>query len=113
MNDRTPERAPDERASGESPIEAQLVAPPSVDGEIGQSNQASPSGASIMQSKGAVLAVLFLVTGALGIPLLWVNPNFSAIEKVVWSIIVGLYTAVFVAIVGAIVMWCYRIIVGS
>ena len=96
----------------QSPIEARLVAPPAQPGDLESADQASRSGTSLIQGKGTVLAILFLVTGALGIPLLWVNPNFSMIEKVVWSIIVCLYTAMFVAIAGAIVMWCYRVITG-
>ena len=40
-----------------------------------------------------MLAMLFLVTGALGLPLLWISRGFSAASKFVLSIVVLIYTA--------------------
>lgn len=94
-----------------TPIEAQLV-------DVGDDSPAAAgarptrSAAELIQSKGAVLAMLFLVTGAIGIPVLWINPNFSKTERVIWSLVVATYTAVLVTIAASVVMWCYRIIMG-
>lgn len=73
----------------------------------------TPSTASaFLQSRISVLAVLFLVTGALGIPLLWINRNFSPTERIAWTIIVMIYTISLVAFTGWIVWWAYSRIVG-
>jgi hypothetical protein len=42
----------------------------------------------MIQNRAAVLAILFLATGALGIPLLWINRKFSSIERVFWAVVV-------------------------
>lgn len=39
------------------------------------------------------LAVLFLVTGAFGIPLLWRNPRFSTWQRCLWTVLVTIYTS--------------------
>lgn len=94
----------------ESPIDAQMAAPP-------PSYHAEPSGPrfdaptasrqDLLQNRGAVLAMLFVVTGALGIPLLWINRNFSPIERIVWTIVVTCYTLVLVGFTAWIVWWAY------
>lgn len=101
-------------ADDESPIEAKLAAPPpggmaaEMDdtGELG-----SPVGrkqAGKLQSRMAVLSILFLVTGAIGIPLLWVSPRFSRGEQVFWTIVVSLYTLSLLAVFGGVLWWFYR-----
>ncbi|MGI9471704.1 MAG: hypothetical protein ACR2NZ_09250 [Rubripirellula sp.] len=102
-----------------SPIESQLAAPPvSVDsGPIpntppSRTNQPPDATADLIQSKFVVLAVLFCVTGVLGLPLLWMNKKFSKAERWFWSIVVTIYTAILIWIVIAILMWSYRQIVG-
>lgn len=101
----------------ESPIHAQLAAPVTDDLGLaaGQSApQTNPAtGANpLLHSRWAVLAMLFLVTGALGVPLLWMNPNFSKTERIFWAIIVSIYTALLIFTAGAIVMWSFRQIFG-
>lgn len=67
----------------------------------------------MLQHRGMVLATLFLVTGALGIPLLWINEQFSLVERIVWSVVLVIYTTA-VLIVGAIViLWMYRHTLGA
>ena len=107
-----------------SPIDAELVAPPSSIEEAGPTTVFQTSDAvghapqryggadKLIQSKLAVLACLFLVTGFLGLPLLWMNRRFSAAERCLWAIAVIVYTLVLIGIVGAIVVWCYRQIMG-
>lgn len=72
-----------------------------------RANGTSPLG-ELLQNRLAVLALLFLVTGCLGIPLLWVNKRFTTGQRVLWSIVVTLYTAALVAIVAAVWVWSYR-----
>ncbi len=114
-----------------SPIEAQLASPPAddeviedevvedevieatlVDDSWPGSGSTATDGSAFVQSRGAVFATLFLVTGVLGIPLLWMNQKFSNTERIVWSVIVTVYTAILIAIAYAIVMWSYRQIFG-
>lgn len=105
-----------------SPIDTQMAAPPPVapqmdDWSTGarvaeQPDSSSDSALDLIQSKWAVLVVLFCVTGILGIPLLWINKKFSTVERLVWSIVVTIYTAILIWIVFAILMWSYRQIVG-
>jgi hypothetical protein len=52
----------------------------------------------------ATLAVLFFVTGAFGIPLLWRHPNFSSWQRVFWSVAVLIYTVALFAGVGMLVL---------
>lgn len=104
-----------ENDRGESPIDAQLVAPPLSQQQTPAAVASSPKSgmtSELIQSRGAVLAMLFLATGALGIPLLWMNRNFSDTERIVWAIIVTIYTLILIAIAAAIVMWSYRQVFG-
>ena len=98
----------------ESPIDAQLAAPPVADPDTKGTAQQLKSGVSTMaDSRGMVLVILFGVTGALGIPLLWVSSKFSFAERVFWSIVVIIYTSALVGVTAAIVMWAYRVIKAS
>jgi hypothetical protein len=109
------------QSAGESPIEAQLAAPPPADGilyatlvpdDMPASEHAEDRGSDLIQSRAAVFAILFLVTGALGIPLLWMNQKFNHTERIVWSVVVTIYTVILIAVACAIVMWSYRQIFG-
>ena len=96
----------------ESPIEARLVAQPASTTATAFPDSGKPA-EGVFQSRGAVFAMLFLVTGVLGIPLLWVNRNFSQTERIIWSIIVTIYTAALVLVAAMIVLWSYRQIMGQ
>ncbi len=67
---------------------------------------------SLTENKLAVLATLFLVTGALGIPLLWMSSKFSVLERWLWSIVNSVYTAVLIWLVFQICLWSWRRISG-
>ncbi len=100
----------------ESPIDAQLAAPPPFSDPQTTSgpDPATPTlFADMIQNRGAVLAVLFLATGVLGIPLLWMNERFGKGERIFWSVVVTIYTVVLVAAVGWICLWSYRRITGA
>jgi len=67
----------------------------------------------LIQNKLAVLACLFLVTGFLGLPLLWMNRRFSTAERFVWSLVVTIYTLALIGLVGLIVLRVYRMLVSG
>ena len=104
-----------EQDHGESPIDTQLSAPPIAYDSTPSADLPEPSAGSaseMVQSRAAVLAILFLVTGFLGIPLLWMNQKFSNLERILWAIIVTIYTVALIAIAWMIVMWSYHQIFG-
>ena len=77
--------------------------------------QAAPAGGvwqQTLQSRVAVLGTLFLVTGALGLPLLWYSSVFSRVEKGLWSIVAVCYTAALLGVTWAILTWCYQSVIG-
>jgi len=63
---------------------------------------------AVVQSKLAVLAVLFFVTGFLGLPLLWLCKNFSTAERWFWAIANTIYTCALIWIVFKICMWSWN-----
>ena len=67
----------------------------------------------LLHSRGAVLSFLFLVAGIVGLPLLWVNPNFSRRERVFWTVIMLLYSFILVVLFGGMLWWIYRLIIGA
>ncbi len=66
----------------------------------------------LLQSRGAVLSFVFLVAGVVGLPLLWMNPNFSRGERVAWTVIVLLYSITLLILFGGMVWWIYRLLFG-
>ncbi|NND99261.1 MAG: hypothetical protein HKN47_18230 [Pirellulaceae bacterium] len=106
----------------ESPIEAKLAAPPpmtsyadtlesSIDQASGKRDSRKTEG-GMFQGRVAVLSILFLVTGAIGIPLLWVSPHFTTGERILWSVIVALYTVALLVLAGGIIWWAYKQLFG-
>ena len=94
--------------NGESPIDSQMAAPPPVySAPATPQIQPSSTTSEFVQNRFAVLGVLFLVTGFLGLPLLWMNKKFSNTERIVWSIIVIIYTCALIAFVGWIIWWAW------
>lgn len=66
----------------------------------------------VIRSRAIVLGILFLVTGFLGLPLLWASPAFSKSGKWFWSVVVTIYTLLLIAGTVAVVWWAYSTIVG-
>ena len=62
----------------------------------------------ILRSRVFIFAMLFGVTGFLGLPFLWMSPSFSRLEKVVWSIVNTLYTCALIWITVMICVWAYH-----
>ncbi|MEM9587172.1 MAG: hypothetical protein AAGA03_07815 [Planctomycetota bacterium] len=111
MSSRSPE------SGGPSPIDSGQSAPfakPPTDHAIGTTP--SDSGSSLMemaQNKLVVLGILFGVTGFLGLPLLWMNKQFTQTERILWAILNTIYTCGLIALAVAVCMWSYRQIMGS
>lgn len=107
-----------------SPIDAQMAAPPNLANDVsvpsvghapiqvGHAPTAGGGAEKLIQNKFAVLACLFLVTGFLGLPLLWMNRRFNTAERIIWSIVVIIYTLVLFGLVGLVFLWSYRQIAG-
>lgn len=62
----------------------------------------------LMNNRGAMFLMLFCVTGFLGIPFLCKSSAFTTAEKIIWSIVVTIYTCILLWITGAIVLWSYN-----
>ncbi|TWU58043.1 hypothetical protein [Rubripirellula reticaptiva] len=90
----------------EAPIEARLVkqSPNSADYHIPETK--------FLDNKWAVIAILFAVTGFLGIPLLWMNQSFNSAERIFWAVVVTIYTVLLIGGAVAVCMWSYRQIMG-
>jgi hypothetical protein len=54
-----------------------------------------------------MIAVLFLVTAALGLPFLWVSRGFSTFWKVVLTVLVLLWTALVLWLFWLVMAWCW------
>ena len=68
---------------------------------------------SLVDSPWLVLALLFFVTAALGLPVLWFSRGFSAVTKAMLSVIVLLYTALLLWLTWLIAAWAYASITHS
>ena len=68
---------------------------------------------AVMKNRGLMLLMLFGVTAALGIPFLWMSKAFSRNEKIVWSIIVSVYTVIILWLFFLIMSWSYSRISNS
>ncbi len=61
-----------------------------------------------VRSKALILAIQFLVTGFLGLPLIWFSSSFTRSEKWTWSIIVTVYTLILIGIAAFSVYFMLR-----
>lgn len=67
----------------------------------------------MLENRWVMIFVLFGVTAALGIPFLWKSKSFSKTEKIVWTLIVSVYTILIFWIFFKIMFWCYASISNS
>ncbi len=85
------------------PIEPPIVkAPPQVAAQPRKSK-----GSFVLENRLAMFGLLFCVTGFLGLPFLWMSHRFSHTEKIVWSIIVTIYTFILLGLTAAVCWWSY------
>lgn len=66
-----------------------------------------------MHSRGLILAMLFGVTAALGLPWLWYSPAFTTKEKWLWSLAIIVYTIVLCLIAVGAFWFAYSAISNS
>lgn len=52
-----------------------------------------------------VLLMLFVLAGALAVPMLWRSPHFSRPAKIVLSVLAAIQTAVVLVILAVVVTW--------
>ncbi len=107
-----------------APIDPQLLASASATSDqsqpvgnagrptTGTQTAGSNTATKLIQNKTAVLLTLFCVTGFLGLPLLWLNKRFSSVERVLWTVLVCLYSLSLIAGTIAICRWAYAQISG-
>jgi hypothetical protein len=54
-----------------------------------------------------MVAMLFFVTAALGLPLLWISRGFSTLAKIVLTVAVLAWTALILWLFWLVMVWCY------
>lgn len=59
-----------------------------------------------------LLATLFLVTGAIGIPLIFYSTRLSIFQKILLTIVVSIYTLILIGGAGWAVYWAWSVISG-
>lgn len=69
--------------------------------------------ARALDNPWVVLALLFLVFAAVGIPLIWISKAFPRWAKVVVTIVIVLYTAAILWLFWLVMLWSYQRIVDS
>lgn len=60
----------------------------------------------------AILLVLFCVTGAFGLPLVWYSGSISKLNKFFLTILVSFYTALLLGGISALMVWVVQQIVS-
>lgn len=63
---------------------------------------------ALLANRLAVLCILFFVTGALGLPLLWLSPRFTWPQRIFWGVVVTIYTILLIALVALVLRWSYN-----
>lgn len=92
-----------------------MVEPPVV-GNLGKpiGKQSSKSKLNaLLDNRWAVLAAIFFAMMFLGLPLLWRCPAFSRFEKLVWTIVVLIYSGLVFWLFYIVMVWCYGRITQS
>ncbi|WP_404308613.1 hypothetical protein [Neorhodopirellula lusitana] len=99
--DASPMSASQESYMASQPLESLVIAPGNVrPGYLLQADSDNEATGDL--GKMATLSVLFFVTTAFGLPVLWRNPRFATWERWLWSIIVVVYT---ILVVCGMIWW--------
>lgn len=86
--------------------------PQAIASEPSASSSSDESKTKLINNRVAIFCMLFCVTGFLGIPVLCYSEAFTKTEKIIWSIVVTIYTCILIAITAWIVYWCLGVIFG-
>jgi len=90
------------------PVDAPLIeSPPPAPAPRAQSWR------DIIDNPWLMLAMLFLVTAALGLPFLWISRGFSTASKIILTIAVLAWTALVLWLFWLVMVWSYTRIVDA
>jgi len=67
----------------------------------------------VVDNPWLMIAMLFLVTAALGLPFLWISRGFSTLGKIVLTIAVLAWTALVLWLFWLVMVWSYTRIVDA
>lgn len=77
-----------------------------IDSTAPKSNKQAPWWREIVDQPVSLVLVLFFVTAASGLPLLWISRGFSLIGKIVLTILVLIWTALVLWVFYLVMAWC-------
>lgn len=100
------------RVSAASQYDLNPQAAPAFDDQIFQARVTAFKPSDYLQKRWAVVAILFGVTGFLGLPLLWMNRRFSEPERWFWALLNILYTCGLIYGAYRVCLWSYRQVMG-
>jgi hypothetical protein len=86
----------------DEPFDAEVLESPA-----GNSARPAPWWRELVDNPWLMVVVLFFVTAALGLPLLWMSRGFSRGSKVVLTFAVLAWTALVFWVFFLIMAWCY------
>ena len=69
--------------------------------------EVSPAWRRALDNPWLMLAMLFFVTAALGLPFLWMSRGFSTLSKVVLSVVVLAWTALILWAFWLVMVWSW------
>ena len=72
-----------------------------------RATDAPPLWRQALDNPWLMLATLFFVTAALGIPFLWMSRGFSTLAKVILTIVLFLWTALILWLFWLVMVWSY------
>jgi hypothetical protein len=82
------------------------MAPPPKELDASQPASTTTSWREAIDNPRLMIAVLFLVTAATGLPFLWMSRGFSLTAKIVLTILVLLWTALVLWAFYLVMAWC-------
>ena len=91
----------------EQPMNAPVIDPAPADAPRAQSWR------DFVDNPWLMLAMLFFVTAALGLPFLWISRGFSTLSKIVLTIVVLAWTALALWLTWLVVIWSYTRVVDA
>lgn len=84
----------------EQPVNAPVIDPPPAAAPRAQAWR------DVVDNPWLMIAMLFLVTAALGLPFLWISRGFSTLSKIVLTIAVLAWTALALWLFWLVMAWC-------
>jgi hypothetical protein len=82
------------------------MAPTPKETDVTQPTQATTSWREAIDNPQLMIAVLFLVTAATGLPFLWMSRGFSLTNKIILTILVLIWTVLVLCAFYLVMAWC-------